>query len=348
MPLTMNKFNNKKLNVVVLMGGPSAEHEISLKTGQMVLKALDKSRYNLKPVAITKEGKWLLPPANKFIEESVKNAGSRDSQALVAIESGRALDQIKAQKSVDVVLIAMHGPYGEDGTIQGLLELAGIPYTCSGVLASALAMDKVMTKKILRTEKILMPRHIILEKNHNKSDLKKIKLPVVMKPIDQGSSVGTFVVKTKKEIEKAVKEAFKFGPKLMIEEFIDGREITAAVLGNAKPRALPLIEIKPLVSPFFDYRAKYEVGGSQEICPAPLSKKLTKEIQKIAVEIHQALGCRGVTRSDFILRGSKPYFLEINTIPGMTETSLVPQAAAKAGIPFPKLLDKLIELALEK
>ena len=169
-----------------------------------------------------------------------------------------------------------------------------------------------------------------------------------IKPVDQGSSIATFIVKTEKELLGAARKVFKIGSRAMLEEYIRGREIAAAVLGNKKPCALPLIEIRPKKSPFFDYRAKYEIGGSEEICPAPISLALTKSIQEAAVKIHKCLGCRGVTWSDFIVKNSQPYFLEINTIPGMTETSLVPLAAAKYGLSFPALLDKLIELALEK
>jgi len=305
-----------KLRIALLLGGFSAEREISFKTGRKIAQNLDRKKYRVS----------FFDPKDD-LEKLIK-----------AIK----------ERSVDLVFPALHGPLGEDGTIQGMLELFNIPYVFSGTLASALAMDKEMTKRILKTEKILMPADVILEKNYKKTDLKRLKLPVVVKPVHQGSSVGTFIVKIEKELEKAVKEAFKFGPKVMIEEFISGREITAAVLGNNKPRPLPLIEIRPKISPFFDYRAKYEIGGSEEICPAPLNKSLTKKIQEIAVRVHRVLGCRGVTRSDFILKGNRPYFLEINTIPGMTETSLVPQAAAKAGLPFPKLLDRLIELALDE
>lgn len=303
-----------KIRIALLYGGFSAEREISIKTGQMIAQNLDKKKYQV----------FLFDPKND-LERFIKT--------------------IK-EKKVDLVLPALHGPLGEDGTIQGMLEFFDIPYVFSGVLSSALAMDKEMTKKILKTEKILMPRSVVLSKNYRQKDLRQISLPTVIKPVDQGSSVGTFIVKIEKELAKAVREALKFGPKVMAEEFIEGKEITAAVLGNEKPRALPLIEIRPKASHFFDYRAKYEIGGSEEICPAPISKTLTKKIQKIAAKIHRLLGCRGVTRSDFILKGEKPYFLEINTIPGMTETSLVPQAAAKAGIPFSKLLNRLIELSL--
>jgi len=330
----------KKLRVALLSGGWSTEREISLKTGRQIAGHLNRQKYQVS----------LFDPKENLME---------------------FLAALKKEK-FDLVFPALHGALGEDGTLQGMLEIFQIPYVFSGVLTSAIAMDKIMTKKLLAGKKIFLPRDVVLEKGFKMGVLKKIKLPAVVKPIDQGSSVGTFIVKTEKERNRAIREAFKFGSKIMVEEFIKGREITAAVLGNKNPRALPLIEIRPKVSSFFDYRAKYEAGGSEEICPAPIGKILTKKIQTMAVKIHQILGCQGVTRSDFILtseddapagissersqnterscilKSSRPYFLEINTIPGMTEMSLVPQAAARAGISFPKLLDKLIELALVK
>lgn len=247
-----------------------------------------------------------------------------------------------------MVFSALHGTFGEDGCFTGVFEIAGIPYTCSGVLSSAITMDKMMTKKLLSSEKIPMAKSVELKKNYGEKELKKIKLPAVVKPVSQGSSVGTFIVKTKQELKEALGRAFEFDARVMAEEFIEGREVTAPVLGNKDPQALPLIEIRPKVSSFFDYRAKYEVGGSQEICPAPISRALTEKIQRLAVQIHRTLGCRGVTRCDFIIKKGRPYFLEVNTIPGMTNTSLVPLSARQAEISFSALLDKLIELALEK
>ncbi|KKT24961.1 MAG: D-alanine-D-alanine ligase [Parcubacteria group bacterium GW2011_GWA2_43_9b] len=208
-------------------------------------------------------------------------------------------------------------------------------------------MDKDATKKALKNEKILMPRHIILDKSYKPSDLKRIRTPLVVKPVDQGSSIATFIVKKEKELSGAIKEALKISSRVMVEEFIDGREVTAAVLGNKNPVALPLIEIRPKKAFFFDYQSKYEISGSEEICPALISRALTKEIQAVAIKIHKILSCRGVTRSDFIIKNNKPYFLEINTIPGMTETSLVPLAAAKHSLSFSELLDELIKLAFE-
>lgn len=307
----------KKLRVALLYGGFSAEREISIKTGQMIEKNLDRKKYRV----------FLFDPADQ-----------KDLIKLV-----RALNH----KTIDVVFPALHGPLGEDGTIQGMLEILRVPYVFSGVLASALCMDKEMTKKILRKEKIPTPNYFIFSKNNHVS-LKKIKFPCVVKPIAQGSSFGVTIVSGPGQLKKAIKKALEFGPKVIIEDFIEGRELTAAVLGNKKPKVLPLIEIRPKVSKFFDYKAKYQASGSEEICPAPVNAVLTKKIQDLAARTHLAFGCHGVTRTDLILHGSQPYILEINTIPGMTEISLVPQAAAKAGISFPELLDKLLELAMEK
>lgn len=338
--------SDKKLNVVVLMGGASAEHDVSLASGKMILEALDKNKYKVKSVTISKDGKWFLPPASvKALPAS--GASAKDERSLATFDGGRAVERLKAKDKTDVVFIALHGTFGEDGKIQGLLELAGIPYTGSGVLASAIGMDKEMTKRIFRSEKIPTPRYFIFTKNNHVS-MKKTKFPCVVKPVSQGSSVGVSIVQGPGGLKKAIKKAFAFGPKVIIEEFIEGREITAAVLGNKKPKALPLIEIKPRTSDFFDYKAKYEAGGSDEICPAPLPSAVVKKIQDLAIKIHLAFGCRGVTRTDFILSGARPYALEINTLPGMTKTSLVPQAAQAAGIKFSELMDKLIALAIEK
>jgi len=303
-----------KIGIALLFGGFSAERDVSIKTGEMIAKNLDKNKYQV----------FLFDPA-------------KDLAGFI-----RAINR----KKIDVVFPALHGWLGEDGAIQGLLELLKVPYVFSGVLASALAMDKEMTKRILKSEKIPTPKYFIFTKGNHIS-LKKTKFPCVVKPVSQGSSVGVTIVKGPAQLKKAIKQALEYDSRIMIEEFIEGREITAAVLGNKKPKALPLIEIKPRVADFFDYQAKYEIGGSEEICPAPISAALTKRIQDLAIRVHLALGCRGVTRSDFILHGNQPFFLEINTIPGMTATSLVPQAALRAGLEFSQLLDKLIELARE-
>ncbi len=306
----------KKLKIALLYGGFSAEREISIKTGKKIAENLDKKKYQV----------FLFDPKTEL------------KKFINAVQ----------EKKIDLVFPALHGPLGEDGTIQGLLEILRVPYVFSGVLASSLAMDKERTKKILLMENILMPRAIVIKQDYQKEDLNKIRLPVVVKPICQGSSFGVFIVRDRKELASAIKKAFKFGTELMAEELIEGREITAAVLGNKKFAVLPLIEINSQTAEFFDFQSKYEPGAAEEICPAPLSRALTKKIQTAAIKIHKILGCRGVTRSDFIIKNGQPYFLEINTIPGMTETSLVPLAAARYGLSFSRLLDKLIGLALEK
>ncbi len=334
--LFLHMANQKRLNTVILMGGPSAEHEVSLATGKKICETLNKNRFNIKPITIDKDGFWLLP--TDYNEKNFRK-----------YKHNQAIDKIKQKWNIDVVFIAMHGTYGEDGTIQKLLDLANIPYTGSKTLSSAIAIDKEMTKKLLIGKSIPLPKHTIITKKDNpKKYLEKISLPLVVKPARQGSSIGVTIIKNKSDFFLALEQAFKYDSKIILEEHIKGREINATVLGNENPTPLPLIEIRPKISDFFDYKAKYQPGGSEEICPAPINKALTKKIQKLALEIHKTLDCRGVTRSEFILNNDTPYFLEINTLPGMTETSLVPQAAAIAGISFPQLLEKLIELALEK
>jgi len=308
----------KKIRLAVLMGGTSSERDISLISGKEVVKALNKDKYDIK----------VYDPATDLIK----------------------LAQDKDQ--IDVAFPVLHGPGGEDGTIQGFLELLELPYVGSKVLASALAMDKEMTKKVYNQEGIPTPKSITLYK-FDKINLDKIKVPCVVKPVSQGSSVGTSIVKSKDGLKKAIDEAFKFEDRIMVEDYIEGMEITVSILGNKKPIALPVIEIIPPEGEFFNRQVKYN-GATQEIVPARLSKQLTKYAQDIGIKVHQVLGCRGFSRTDIIIQTSSSklqtpnlYVLETNTIPGMTRESLFPKAAKAAGISFPKLLDRLIGLALD-
>lgn len=307
----------KKKKVIVLMGGKTPEYEVSLSTGREVVKNLDKKKYQVLPIIIPKRGAgW-----EKFIS------------------------QIKTKKP-DVVFIAMHGPFGEDGTVQGLLELTGIPYTGAGVLASAIGMDKPMFRKVMAQAKILSPQYLVLEKKDSPSFVwQKFKLPVVVKPTNQGSSVGVSIVRKKNKLTSALKKAFAYGPRVMIEEFIEGTEVSCGVLDNESPKALPVIEIVPKKE-FFDYEAKYQADKCEEIVPARILPELTKKVQKLAVKVFQAIDCRGFGRIDMIIKQGKPYVLEINTIPGLTPNSLLPKEAKAAGISYPQLLDRLIKLAL--
>ena len=304
------------------MGGPSSEHEVSLKTGEMVLKNLDKKRYYGFPVKIEKNGSWP-----------------------ISIE--------KLKRKADVAFIAMHGEYGEDGQIQSLLETFKIPYTGSGPIESALAMDKERASILLAKNGFQIPESISIYKNDPYPDWaisKNLRTPLVIKPANQGSSIGVSIINKKSELKEALNKAFQHSKKVLAQKHIKGREITCGVL-EINGSAIPLLptEIKPNLGEFFDYYSKYNSNGSLEITPPELPKKMIKKIQLTALEIHKLLGCSGMARTDMIMQGNgKLYILEINTIPGLTETSLLPQAAEKTGIPFPKLLDIIIQSALTK
>lgn len=329
------------------MGGKSPEHEVSLVSGREVVKHLDKRKYDVLPVVISKDGqKWQLKTLQQILLYSP--GWSKEDKRKELVFGGESLELESFSRKADVVFIALHGPYGEDGTIQGMLELAGITYTGAGVLASAIGMDKPMFRKIMEREKILTPKYSVIGKKDDFSLIwKKFKLPVVVKPTSQGSSVGISVIRKKKQIKKAIKLAFGFGPKLIIEEYLRGTEVTCGVLGNDDPVALPLVEIVPK-NEFFDYEAKYISGKCDEIIPARISKKMTKKVQETAIKVYKAINCRGFGRIDMIICRGRPYVLEINTIPGLTPNSLLPKESAAAGISYPHLIERIIELACER
>lgn len=305
----------KKIKVAVLMGGISSEHEVSLMSGKEIIKNLDKNKYTVKPLLIDKRGRG--------IEDIIK---------------------IKP----DVALIALHGKGGEDGCIQGFLESVKIPYTGSGITASAIGMDKIIFRDLMQIEKINIPDYIVLTKNEKISS-PSFRPPYFVKPHDGGSSVGVSFVQTKNDYIKAVNLAFKYADKVIVDKYVSGLEVNCGIIGNEKPIALPVIEIHPLVGNFFDYKSKYSKGGSEEIVPAKIDNKIAKKIQEISLKVYKAVGCRGYARVDFILKdGKDPVVLEINTLPGMTSASLLPKEAKAAGIDYPQLLDKIINYAIEK
>lgn len=326
----------KKIKVVVLMGGRSPEHEISLISGREVVRNLDKKKYSVFPVIISKDGrKWRLtsPKIVLALPVPLKFKGTGKDMVIPESKEIAGVSGV-TDKETDVVFIAMHGPYGEDGTIQGMLELTGLKYTGSGVLASALGMDKLMFRKVMRIERVSVPRATT-------------RFPCFVKPYNQGSSVGASIARNKKELTKAMKLARRYADKILVEEYLRGKEVTCAVLGNEKPYALPVIEIVPLKGEFFDYESKYTESGAEEIVPARISKSLTKKIQNLAVKVYRAVGARGFARVDFILKDNRyPVVLEINTIPGLTPMSLLPKAAKAASITYPVLLDKIINYAI--
>ncbi|UCD80739.1 MAG: D-alanine--D-alanine ligase [Desulfobacterales bacterium] len=308
----------KKLTVALLAGGISSEREVSLHSGEQVYEALDKNKYNI-----------------------VKYDPKTDLARLMQDAS-----------KIDIALIILHGPYGEDGTVQGLLDLLEIPYQGSGVLGSALAMNKVVTKQLYERAGLTVPPYVVYEGNDTVDAAKcvaQIGMPLVVKPAAAGSSVGMSIVKSADDLQHAIDKAREHDTVVLVESHIDGMELTGGVIGNKQLEALPLIEIIPDEShDFFDYEAKYTAGVSQEICPARISEELTQKAQEYAKIAHRALFCKGYSRTDMILKDDEVYVLETNTIPGMTATSLFPQAAQQAGMSFSQVLDKLIELGLEE
>jgi D-alanine-D-alanine ligase len=309
---------HEKLRVALLAGGKSAEREVSLKSGEQVFQTLDKERYE------------------------VLRYDPRDDLPRLAHDAA----------DIDVALIILHGRLGEDGTIQGFLDLLNIPYQGSGVLGSALAMNKILSKQLYRQAELPIAPFVVIDRTGPEmasEALHQLGLPVVVKPEHEGSSIGLTIVRNADEFPKALETAWQYDRRCLVEKYVAGIEITGGVLGNDSLEALPLIEIVPSAGhEFFDYSAKYTPGASEEICPARLSPALTAKAQDYAKRAHQALCCRGYSRTDMIVSDNEVFVLETNTIPGMTQTSLFPQAAAVAGMSFSRLLDRLIELALEK
>lgn len=307
----------KKKIIALLSGGISPEREVSLNSGSQVFEALDKDKYDV-----------------------IRYDPKTDLAKLVT-DAPR----------IDAALIILHGPYGEDGTVQGMLDLLNIPYQGSGVLGSALAMDKVVAKQLYEKAGLPTPPYVVFNRGDDVDSsnlVDRLGLPLVVKPARDGSSIGMSIVRAEDDIDAAVNKAFLQGPTIFAESYIEGMEITGGVLGNDDLEPLPLIEIVPdQAHEFFDYEAKYTAGVTEEICPARIDAVLTEKAQNQAVMAHRALCCRGYSRTDMIFDDQTFYVLETNTIPGMTGTSLLPQAAAKGGYPFGKLLDRLIELAIE-
>lgn len=330
-------MTSRKDHVAVLMGGMSTEHEVSLASGAKISESLDRSRFAVTPVTITRDGLWLFP----------------DSRSLDIFVAPRELRRL----NVDCAFIALHGSFGEDGRLQGMLDLLGIPYTSSGCIASGLAMDKVRAKAVARDAGLLVARHLTMSQEawlaEPDAALERIQseigFPCVIKSPCQGSSVGMAIPKTAEELRRSAPEVYRYGDRLMAEAYVSGVEVTCAVLdvsAEQRPRALPVTEIRPRTAGFFDYEAKYTPGATEEITPARLSDALTRRVQEAAILAHEAMGCAIWSRSDFIIDETGPVWIEVNTVPGMTPTSLYPQAAAAAGIGYSELLTLFVEAAL--
>ncbi len=297
----------KKKKVGVLMGGLSREREISLKTGKAILRALVEKGY-----------------------------------AALPIDVGDDIAEKLTKEKIELAFLALHGRFGEDGTIQGMLELMKIPYTGSGVLASALAMDKIMSKRFFVCEKIPTPRFETFRRDEIKKDQPKkisLPLPVVIKPAREGSTIGTSVVRKEEDLSPALREAGGYDTEILIEEFVKGKEITVGILEDIP---LPIVEIVPK-SGFYDYRSKYTKGETEYILPARIGREKYLYAQEISLKAFQALGCSGVARIDLMTdEDQNPFVIDVNTMPGMTETSLLPKAAHYAGISFEDLVERIL------
>ncbi len=308
----------EKIRLALLSGGISSEREVSLNSGKQVLEALDKDKYDITRYDPKTDLKQLVTDAD----------------------------------SIDAALIILHGPFGEDGTVQGLLDLLDIPYQGAGVLGSSVAMNKLTAKQLYDNAEVKTPSYLAFsmnEKINTSRVVETLNLPLVIKPACAGSSVGMTIVKDENDLEDAFKLGFQHDDTIIVEKYIKGMELTCGVLGNDDLEALPVIEIIPGEGhEFFDYNAKYVAGETNEICPARIDDSTTKKVQQLAKKAHQALFLKGYSRTDFILCNSELQVLETNTIPGMTATSLYPQSAKVGGYSFTALLDKLIELAIQE
>ena len=351
---------SKKITIGIIFGGRSQEHEVSLVSAESVMGALDKKKYKIIPIGITKKGKWVCGKGALDFLKFGKTEKEFNEVILPADPNFKGLIDLKSRKKIklDCAFPVLHGPYGEDGTVQGLLELANIPYIGANVLASSLGMDKVVQKQLFKQLGLPVVKYlsyqdyqigkiveIILEIE------KKIGYPCFVKPASLGSSVGISKAKKRRDLDLAINIAFRYDNKILIEEAVEGsREIECAVLGNEYPQASLPGEIIPSQE-FYSYEAKYIDGASKTLAPAPnLTQGQIKKIQNLSIRAFKAINCSGMARVDFLFqkKTSKIYINEINTIPGFTSISMYPKLWEVSGIPYSELLDRLIQLALEK
>jgi len=357
-----------KINIVVLFGGQSSEHEVSRASAQSVLENLNKDKYNIFPVGITKKGRWL-PFSGDY---SLIGSGEWEGQALAELQENAItgipgvccsemtltgfIETLACCPRIDVVFPVLHGINGEDGSVQGLLELAGIPYVGCNILASAVGMDKAVSKILFERAGLAQGRFITVKRPDIEKNMlqiqreveEKIGYPCFVKPSNAGSSVGISKVKKTGELSDALQKAGRYDRKILIEEFIDGREIECSVLGFDEPIASAVGEIIPC-NEFYDYKAKYD-GDSKIIIPANLDEKTVETIRACALTAYKALDCSGLSRVDFFVEKNteKVYINEINTMPGFTSISMYPKLWAAAGIPYRELLDRLVDLAFTR
>jgi len=354
----------KKKVIGIICGGKSGEHEVSLRSAFYVYNNIDKKKYRRVIIAIDKKGKWYF---SRSFEDLVDTRGQlwklkSSLEEIVLLKSKNCSQVFSLQKKrnllgIDIFFPLIHGTYGEDGCLQGFLELLDVPYVGADVMGSAIGMNKEITKRLLMAEKIPVAEFIVIEKKDKLAEkknkinqaIKKFHFPLFIKPVCLGSSVGVSKVFSRKKVNKAIQEAFQYDTKIMIEKFIEGREVECSVLGNFNPKASLPGEIKS--RSFYSYKAKYldpEEKEAKLLAPAPLPKKLIKKIQELSVRVFQTLKLQGMARIDFFLKPSgKLVVNEANTIPGFTQISMYPKLWQVSGLSYSRLLDKLIQLALE-
>lgn len=350
--------HSRKLRVGVLFGGRSGEHEVSLASAASIIRGLDPQKYEAVPIGVTKEGHWLIGEGAQKMLPDVLRTGQRVVMSADPTESAlMPIDGSPRGQKLDVIFPVIHGTFGEDGTMQGLLELAGLPFVGAGVLGSAIGMDKDVAKKLMQVAGIPVVPWIAVQRADWEGDPKairravekKFKYPVFVKPATLGSSVGMTKVHSRAELGPALDLAAEFAMKIMVERAVSAREIEVSVLGNHDPRASIPGEIVPHRE-FYDYAAKYLEEGTQLLIPAKLKKSEVKKVQAMAVTAFRALELSGMARVDFFIekRGGKIFLNEVNTIPGFTSISMYPKLWEANGIPFRDLISKLIDLALEQ
>ena len=352
----------KSLSVCILFGGVSPEHEVSLRSAESVLNNIDKSKYNVFPVGITKEGKWILYGGKDYSDlPSGRWLTHPDNrQAAISPIRGQGLLTFEGdcvvRQQIDVVFPVLHGENGEDGTIQGLLQLAGIPYVGPHVAASAVAMDKTLTKLVVDQAGITQAAWNLVRRSDMGSRMEgtldaleaRFAYPMFVKPAGTGSSVGVSKATEREDLKKALLEAGKYDDKVLVEEFIRGREIEVAVMGNESPVASVCGEIDSGAD-FYDYDAKYITDTSVSYIPARIPEDVAETVRDMAVKVYKAIGCQGLSRVDFFVtwQENRVVFNEINTIPGFTSISMYPKLFGASGVPYSQLIDQLLELALE-
>ena len=352
----------KKLSVCILFGGMSPEHEVSLRSAESVLNNIDKNKYNIFPVGITKDGDWILFGGKDY---SMLPAGTwmnhpNNRRAAISPVRGQGLLSFEGdcvvRERIDVVFPVLHGENGEDGAMQGLMKLAGIPYVGPHVAASAVAMDKTLTKLVVDHACVPQAAWQLVRRSETENHMdnvvrileERFDYPMFVKPAGTGSSVGVSKASDREDLEKALVNAAKYDPKVLVEEFIHGREIEVAVMGNDNPVASICGEIDSGAD-FYDYDAKYVTDTSTAYIPARIPEDIQETVREAAVKVYSAIGCQGLSRVDFFVtyEDNRVVFNEINTLPGFTSISMYPKLFAASGIPYTKLIDELLELALE-